>query len=185
MSENAFSTGWQLAESIVVAARPEQIFELVTDITRMGEWSPECYGGAWVAGQLGQVGSRFHGFNREGEASWVSESVVIESRPASTFRFSVLSFRPGGPEDDLPWTTGSEIGDMTWGFTIESIGADSLLTQDHSMKFPSPFYRAMLEDLSEEERRASMVERRENLRRSMVSTLELIKKTAESVTLPN
>jgi uncharacterized protein YndB with AHSA1/START domain len=28
---------------IEIAATPEQVYRLITDITRMGEWSPECY----------------------------------------------------------------------------------------------------------------------------------------------
>ena len=33
-----------------VKASPEDIWALVTDLSRMGEWSPESQGGEWVEG---------------------------------------------------------------------------------------------------------------------------------------
>jgi hypothetical protein len=41
------------AVSIDVAAPPDKIYELVADITRMGEWSPECVRCAWTKGASG------------------------------------------------------------------------------------------------------------------------------------
>jgi hypothetical protein len=32
-----------------VAADPSTIWEMVSDITRMGEWSPECYKAIWLS----------------------------------------------------------------------------------------------------------------------------------------
>ncbi len=36
--------------SVTIAAAPERVWALVTDITRMGEWSPESTGGRWTRG---------------------------------------------------------------------------------------------------------------------------------------
>lgn len=179
MSENAFSTGWELSKSITVQADAAAVYHLVSDITRMGEWSPECYGGSWVGDAAGEQGSRFHGFNREGEMMWVSESVVTRADADQSFEFSVMRFRPGGPDEEQPWTEGSEIGDTIWGFDIQGDGAATVLTQRHAMKRPNPFYRAMLADLSESERVESMTSRREILGRAMAVTLERIKDVAE------
>jgi uncharacterized protein YndB with AHSA1/START domain len=30
--------------TVVVDAPPERVYELVSDVTRMGDWSPECKG---------------------------------------------------------------------------------------------------------------------------------------------
>ncbi|MEV0855735.1 SRPBCC family protein [Nocardia fluminea] len=183
MSE-AFSTGWTISETVDVSARPETIYSLVSDVARMGEWSPECYGGAWISGTSGRPGARFHGYNRDRDAFWVSESEVVEAEIGSIFTFSVLRFRPGGPLDDLAWTGGSEIGDMTWSFQITDGGDTSVLTQRHHMKSPSPFYRAMLEGLDETERLASMEARREELHRAMALTLARIRTAAECAERP-
>lgn len=176
----AFSTGWTISETVTVAARPDTIYSLVSDVTRMGEWSPECYGGAWVSGDSGKIGAHFYGYNREGDAFWVSESEVVEAEPGSVFTFSVLRFRPGGPHDDLAWTGGSDVGDMTWSFLLRGDGDSTVLTQRHHMKAPSPFYRAMLEELGEAERLASMQARREELQRAMALTLARIRTAAET-----
>jgi Polyketide cyclase / dehydrase and lipid transport len=54
-----------------VDASPEVVYDLVTDVTRMGEWSPECVGCAWIDGANDPVpGARFRGRNRHGLARW-------------------------------------------------------------------------------------------------------------------
>ena len=35
------------AESIDIARDPEALYDMVSDVTRMGEWSPVCTGGSW------------------------------------------------------------------------------------------------------------------------------------------
>ena len=58
-------TGLTAAAEEVVAARPELVWDLVADITRVGGWSPECIRAAWL-GESGrpQPGARFTGHNR-------------------------------------------------------------------------------------------------------------------------
>ena len=53
-------TGLTAAAEQVVAARPELMWDLVADITRVGGWSPECIRGglargAWPAAARRQV----------------------------------------------------------------------------------------------------------------------------------
>jgi len=43
----------QVEVSRVVAASPQRVYELVSDLPRMGEWSPENTGGEWVKGSAG------------------------------------------------------------------------------------------------------------------------------------
>ena len=44
----------------VIAATPERVYELVSDLPRMGEWSPENTGGSWIKGATGPaVGAKF------------------------------------------------------------------------------------------------------------------------------
>ena len=53
--------------TIDVSAPPERVYGLISDITRMGEWSPECRRCEWIDGATGPaVGARFRGHNRLG-----------------------------------------------------------------------------------------------------------------------
>ena len=53
--------------SVEVDATPEQVWTLLTDITRAGEWSHETQGGEWLDGATGAApGARFRGRNENG-----------------------------------------------------------------------------------------------------------------------
>ena len=41
-------TGLTAAAEEVVTARPELVWDLVADVTRVGGWSPECIRAAWL-----------------------------------------------------------------------------------------------------------------------------------------
>ena len=59
-----------------VAAPVDTVWALVTDLPRMGEWSPENKGGEWVKGATGPaVGAKFKGRNSNGKRSW---STIVE-----------------------------------------------------------------------------------------------------------
>lgn len=173
------TTSWDLSASIAIDAPAAKVYELVSDITRTGEWSPECVGGSWVSGAAGRVGARFHGYNQDGTAAWTSESEVVRADEARAFAFSVLRFRAGGASDGGDWVDGSRLGDMTWAFELADDGDGCVLTQRHTMKVISPFYRAMLEQAPESERAGQLRSREEHLRSAMRSTLDRIKAKVE------
>lgn len=73
-----------------IAAPAEEVWALVSDITRMGEWSPETTGGTWTKGATGPaVGARFKGTNEVGKKSWSTACRVNECEPGRTFGFLV------------------------------------------------------------------------------------------------
>ena len=62
-----------------IAASPSAVFAALTDITRMGEWSPETYLAEWNEGFDGPaVGAKFTGHNRNGEKEWTTEAEIVE-----------------------------------------------------------------------------------------------------------
>jgi uncharacterized protein YndB with AHSA1/START domain len=80
----------QSSASIEVRAAPEMVWQLVADITRMGEWSPECVRAEWEGGATGPVvGAHFHGYNRAGSFEWDVPGVVTECEPGRIFAFAV------------------------------------------------------------------------------------------------
>lgn len=75
-------------------ASPGQIWPLVSDVTRIGSYSPETFEAEWLDGSTGPaVGARFRGHvkrNGRGPAYWTT-CTVTESGPGKTFSFAVGS----------------------------------------------------------------------------------------------
>ncbi len=79
-----------VSASAVVLAPPESVWALVADVTRMGEWSPECDGCTWVDGATGpEVGAKFKGHNKRGVVTWSTTCTVTEAEPGRVFAFAV------------------------------------------------------------------------------------------------
>lgn len=62
------------------SAEPDALWNLLTDVMRMGQWSPECLGGQWLDGatEAGE-GARFRGNNRWGPLRWSTTCHVAEA----------------------------------------------------------------------------------------------------------
>jgi uncharacterized protein YndB with AHSA1/START domain len=73
-----------------IAATPEAAWELIADITRMGDWSPETTSAEWTGPSNGPgAGARFKGTNQLGSKKWRSDCVVTECVPGRLFAFDV------------------------------------------------------------------------------------------------
>ena len=70
-----------------------EVFAAISDITRMGEWSPECVAGRWVAPATGpEVGAVFEGDNVAAVGpvtlkKWTTSSKVTACEPGAVFEF--------------------------------------------------------------------------------------------------
>jgi uncharacterized protein YndB with AHSA1/START domain len=98
-----------------IAASPEAVYAAIADVTRMGEWSEECYACEWHEGSDGPaVGAAFDGHNRNGDFEWTSQGKVIEAEPGRSFAFecSMMDFHYA-----------------TWGYRIEPSGAGCRVTE--------------------------------------------------------
>jgi hypothetical protein len=81
-----------IARSVEIDADPAVVWELVSDLPRMGDLSPENTGGTWLRGATGPaVGVRFRGANRRGWRRWSTAVVVVECEPSRRFAFDVSS----------------------------------------------------------------------------------------------
>jgi uncharacterized protein YndB with AHSA1/START domain len=73
-----------------IAAPAEQVWAMVSDVTRMGEWSPENCGAAWRGGATGPTpGAKFKGRNRNGGRAWTTTAAVVDAVPGRRFSFRV------------------------------------------------------------------------------------------------
>ncbi len=73
-----------------VEASPQVVYDLVSDLPRMGEWSPENTGGRWLGDATGPApGVRFRGTNKDGVRRWSTTATILEATPGSAFVFDV------------------------------------------------------------------------------------------------
>ena len=96
------SAYYQGETRIQVACSPAEVYALVSDVTRMGEWSPECYRCEWLGGATGpQVGVRFRGYNQWGEMRWARTATITVAAPGEEFAFTTIA-EPEFP-DSTDW----------------------------------------------------------------------------------
>jgi hypothetical protein len=85
----------------LVGASSEAAYELVSDVTRMGQWSPETTACRWLdCGTTPAVGARFRGTNRNGWRRWTTTCTVVAADPGRLFTSDVKY----GPLPISRWT---------------------------------------------------------------------------------
>jgi len=77
-------------EQTTIKAPPDRVWALVSDVTRIGEWSPETYEAAWIEPATGPApGARFKGRNRRGMFRWSTKCTVTGCEAGRDFTFVV------------------------------------------------------------------------------------------------
>ncbi|CAB4873853.1 unannotated protein [freshwater metagenome] len=80
----------EISVSRIVKASPDRVWSLITDITRMGDWSPETTSCSWVKGATGPaVGARFKGNNQNANKKWSTICTVTTLDQPKVFAFEV------------------------------------------------------------------------------------------------
>jgi hypothetical protein len=77
------------SQSIFIAASTADLYAMVSDVTRMGEWSPVCRSCRWDEGQGPEVGSWFTGHNVDDGREWDTHCQVVGADPGREFAFAV------------------------------------------------------------------------------------------------
>jgi hypothetical protein len=147
------------SESIVVACSAETLYDMVSDVTRMGEWSPVCTGGRWEDGDGPRAGAWFTGTNEVPGRTWETRSQVVTADRPREFAFLV-----GGA-----W--------VRWGYTFIPVAGGTLLTESWE------FLPAGIEGFHSrygDEAEAQIANRAEAAHTGIPETLAAIKKAAES-----
>jgi uncharacterized protein YndB with AHSA1/START domain len=100
-----------------IDAPPEAVWELVSDVTRIGSYSPETFEAEWLDGATGPaVGARFRGHvkrNGKGPVYWISCTVRV-CEPGREFAF-------GTGSSDKPLNV--------WGYRLEPSGDGTDVTE--------------------------------------------------------
>lgn len=147
-----------VSESIFVSRPPEQLYALVSDVTRMGEWSPVCTG-CWWDDDVRGIGAWFTGHNETPEKTWETRSQVAADQPGREFAFIVG-------------------GDRTrWGYTFEPVDGGTRMTESWNFL---PGGETFFAERYGADAEAQIVERAETARSGIHDTLAAIKKAAEA-----
>lgn len=120
---------WRSSGSVevVVAAGPFEVYDLVSDVTRIGERSPECHSAVWESGEPGAVGAVFRGRNRWGRAArWSRRCEVTEADPGRRFTFRTI------PESWDP----SRRDSTTWSYDIMPVDRGSRVRHHYTITVP-------------------------------------------------
>jgi Polyketide cyclase / dehydrase and lipid transport len=147
------------AESVVIARSPRELYEMISDVTRMGEWSPVCAACWWDDGAGPRVGSWFTGRNEEAGDTWETRSVVVVAEPGREFAFQV-----GGDR-------------ARWGYTFTPAGGGTLVTE--SWEF-LPAGLAFFQERFGADAPAQIAVRARDARAGIPATLAALKRVAES-----
>ncbi|HEX5594548.1 MAG TPA: SRPBCC family protein [Micromonosporaceae bacterium] len=165
-----------LSADMHISASVAEVYALVSDLDRSGEWSPECLGGDWVSGKPGTVGAVFRGANRRSEdvvswapvvrGDWITEAEVVTAEPGVTFRWAI--------RDSL-----GEKQESVWGFDIEPAGQGVVLTHHFWMGKPTEGIRGITSKMDGEERERFFKEWGAKVAADLDTTLRRIKKIIE------
>jgi hypothetical protein len=141
---------------IEIDAAPLTVYELVSDISHMGDWSPECYRCEWLHGATTAVaGAKFRGHNRLGKVRWQTDAIITVADPGREFGFTTL--HKDGREETL------------WRYQIKPVGAATEVSESYRFLW-CPIANRIAE---------LPIPRDKQLRRGMKETLTRIKTAAE------
>lgn len=147
-------------ESIEVTAPAEELYDLVSDVTRTGDWSPICTACWWDdPEQAGQVGAWFTGHNELPGHTWETRSQVVAARRGSEFA----------------WVVGD--GFVRWGFEMAAVEGGTELTETWAF-LPSGL--TMFHERHGARAEAEIAARTEQAHTGIPQTLAAIKRIAEA-----
>lgn len=111
--------------TVSMAAPIDDVWDLVSDVTRIGEFSPETVAAEWLGGATGPaVGAKFRGQvhrNQRGPKYWTTCTVSVSDAPVdgrAEFAFDVGT---------------SKMTVITWGYTLAATDSGTDVTEYFSL----------------------------------------------------
>jgi len=107
----------------VINSGPDRIYGLVSDLPRMGEWSPECERVEWTGGTtVAAKGARFVGHNRGGPfrlMRWSRHGRILAADPGREIAFVT---EEGGRESTV------------WRYRFEAVEGGTRVTESYEVR---------------------------------------------------
>ncbi|MGN2637030.1 SRPBCC family protein [Nocardia takedensis] len=163
---------------IEISADPDTVFSCVSDLTRSGEWSPECAGGEWVSGGPEVVGSVFRGHNNRApdvvgwapvvRGAWTTYAEVVFSERPSVFGWAMRD-------------SAGRAQQSVWSFQLApTASGGTRLVHCFEMGSLTEGMRGILAQIPEPDRPRFIAEWSDKIERDMSVTLAAIRATIES-----
>jgi len=150
-----------LTDSVEIAAEPAAVYALISDLPRMGSWSPECTGITWRGPvRSPETGARFIGHNRRGRVCWSTFGEVVTADPGRALAFEITV----GP-----------VKVARWEYAIDASDRGCTVTERWTDRRPRVARRVL---------DAAMGSREQTNIRGMRATLEALRDEAELVADP-
>ncbi|WP_026919118.1 SRPBCC family protein [Gordonia shandongensis] len=102
-----------IEDSIEIDATPEKVWAIVSDLRRMGEWSPQCKKMIVFGGDV-KLGTSTLNINRRGPLVWPTRSKVVSFEPDREIAFRIAENR------------------TVWSFRIEPTATGVRLTESRT-----------------------------------------------------
>jgi ribosome-associated toxin RatA of RatAB toxin-antitoxin module len=146
------------SSSVIVRATPEAVYDLVSDVTRTGEWSPQCRACWWDEGDGPRVGAWFTGRNEVPARSWETRSQVVAADRGREFA----------------WVVGGKL--VRWSFSMEPVDEGTRLTESWEfLQAGIEFFHERYGEAAEEQ----IADRTQAAHAGIPQTLDAIRKIAE------
>ena len=147
--------------SIVVNRSPEEVYELISDVTNMGAWSPICKACWWDEGDGPRVGAMFTGRNEVPERTWETRSEIVAADPGKEFAWAVAE----------PPTR------ARWGYAFKPVDGGTEVTETWELP---PEGQALFNEWFKDNGSEEIAKRAAAAEKGIPVTLAAIKKAAES-----
>jgi uncharacterized protein YndB with AHSA1/START domain len=149
----------QLSVTTEIGAPAEKLWAMVSDMTRMGEWSPENEGAMWLRGATGpKPGAKFRGTSRIGKKKWSTVGTIVDLEPGRLLSFRITS-------------AGLKVSE--WRYAFETTANGCRVTETWIDK-RGPIVKALGKPVT------GVADRAAHNRVTMEQTLERLKSAAES-----
>ena len=126
-----------ISHSVVIHAPAEMLYDMVGDVTRMGEWSSACTGATWDEGNgpAAREGAWFTGHNLAGDRAYDARCEIVAAERPTT----------------IAWMQGGrDAGATEWRYRFTPVDGGTEVTESWTLIRPFPADRvdeAMLKSM--------------------------------------
>jgi hypothetical protein len=165
-----------ISVSSPVDADVAAVYCYITDLTRSGEWSPECLGGEWLSGGPAIQGAIFRGRNyRRIDAvawapvvrgEWFTEAEVVTAQPNTQFSWAMRD-------------SSGRTQESVWSFRLADTAYGTVLTHEFVMRSATEGMLKILAELTSADQCRFIREWQSKLEVDMRATLAAVKANIE------